>query len=185
MRPFHVDFRSGGAGCPPNSSRRWAAGRGRLVRCRQVVAARCNLPLLSHALRASWLASDRHTLTFADYHQAGAIDGAIVNTAENSYAKLPPDAQDAARRALLRMVRVPANGEATRRRVHRDDLPHSPTTTIAIESLSRARLISIDGDNLEVIHDSLLTEWPRLRGWIVDNRTWLHTRDQLTDDATT
>lgn len=87
-----------------------------------------NLPLLSHLLRAAWHASDRRTLTFADYHQAGAIDGAIVSTAENSYAKLPPDAQDAARRALLRMVRVPSDGEATRRRMHRDHLPHNPTT---------------------------------------------------------
>jgi hypothetical protein len=142
-----------------------------------------NLPLLSHALRATWLAGDRRTLAFADYHQAGGIDGAIAGTAESSYADLPPDARDAARRVLLRLVRVPRDGEATRRRVDRDELPRTPAAEAAVEGLSRARLVSIDGDAVEVVHESLLTEWPRLRGWIAENQTWLRTRDQLADDA--
>jgi hypothetical protein len=68
------------------------------------------LPLLAHALRATWQRRDGRQLTIAGYEATGGITGAIARTAEDVYARLDEAAQAAARQLFLGLVRV---GSAT------------------------------------------------------------------------
>src|SRR5262249_39263545 len=62
------------------------------------------LPLLSHALLATWERGRGSWLTVADYEAAGGISEAIARTAETVYASLTSQQQDTARRLFLRLV---------------------------------------------------------------------------------
>src|SRR6516162_8558052 len=74
------------------------------------------LPLLSHAMLATWEHSRGGTLTVADYLASGGIKNALTQTAERAYGGLSPDQQRLARRLFLRLVHVT------------DDLPPSRAT---------------------------------------------------------
>ena len=37
--------------------------------------------------------------------------------------------------------------------------------------LTEARLLTMSGDAVEVAHEALLHEWPRLREWLEEDRT--------------
>jgi hypothetical protein len=63
------------------------------------------LPLLAHALRATWQRRDGDELTIAGYEATGGIHRAIAKTAEDVYDGLADNGQEAARQLFLRLVR--------------------------------------------------------------------------------
>ncbi|MEU0428433.1 helix-turn-helix domain-containing protein [Streptomyces canus] len=138
------------------------------------------LPLLSHALLETWRRRRGKTLTMAGYEAAGCLDGAIAKTAEKIYGRFTEDQAAAARRVLLRMV-APGDGTPdTRRPVERAELGD---TGRVVEALTGARLLTLDGDTVEIAHEALLTAWPRLRGWIEEDRERLRVHRNLTEAA--
>jgi WD40 repeat protein/transcriptional regulator with XRE-family HTH domain len=138
------------------------------------------LPLLSHALLETWRRRRGKTLTMAGYEAAGCLDGAIAKTAEEVYGRFTDDQAAAARRVLLRMV-APGDGTPdTRRPVERAELGG---TGRVVEALAGARLLTLDGDTVEIAHEALLTAWPRLRGWIEEDRERLRVHRDLTEAA--
>src|SRR5262249_58521013 len=64
------------------------------------------LPLLSHALLATWQRRQAGRMTVAGYRAAGGIQGAVAATAERAWAHLDAAGQSAARPVLLRRGRV-------------------------------------------------------------------------------
>lgn len=141
------------------------------------------LPLLGYALEATWYRRSGRTLTVAGYREAGGIHGAIAAEADRVYADLPAATQQVVRRIMLRLVSV---GEAavTRRQVPRADLVAGLDG--AEEVLARfiqARLVSADADGVEITHDAFLDAWPRLRGWIAEDRAGLRLHRQVADDV--
>ena len=77
------------------------------------------LPLLSHALLATWERAQRNELTVADYRAAGGLRGAIRQSAEELYLDLGAAEQSLARRIFGRLVNVEDDVPFTRRRVTR------------------------------------------------------------------
>ncbi|MET7730445.1 helix-turn-helix domain-containing protein [Streptomyces sp. NPDC005402] len=143
------------------------------------------LPLLSHALLETWRRRRGKTLTMAGYEAAGCLDGAIAKTAEEVYGRFTEDQAAAARRVLLRMV-APGDGTPdTRRPVEREELGGTDRddTAQVVEALAGARLLTLDGDTVEIAHETLLTAWPRLRGWIEEDRERLRVHRNLTEAA--
>ena len=69
------------------------------------------LPLLSHALRETWLRHEGRTLTVAGYQASGGVRGAVAQSAEALYGGLGEDERTQLRDLVLRLV-VPG----TRRR---------------------------------------------------------------------
>ncbi|WP_061299870.1 nSTAND1 domain-containing NTPase [Herbidospora cretacea] len=139
------------------------------------------LPLLSHALYATWRHSRGHRLTIADYHAVGGIAGAVALSADTAYGDLTEPQRLLARRLLLHLVHVSQNVADTRRRVARDDLPAD-----AGEVLDRfigQRLLTADDGTVEISHEALLTAWPLLRSWIDEDRAGLLAARRLADDA--
>ena len=128
------------------------------------------LPLLSHALRATWLESDGRRMTVRDYLATGRIAGAVEKTAEDVYRSLTDDEQAAARELLLAMVNVDED-MVTRRVVPLADLAadEGPRADL-LERFAATRLLTVSQDDVQVTHEALLTAWPRLTEWIATDR---------------
>ncbi|RLU96809.1 DNA-binding protein [Streptomyces griseocarneus] len=146
------------------------------------------LPLLSHALLATWQQRTDTTLTVNGYQLTGGICGAVATTAEHAYTALPPEQQPVARRLLLHLVHLDDAGETGRRMEHRRLLERDPAPEAAaavLDMFARARLLTLDADHVELAHEALLRAWPRLREWIDADRAGLHVRQSLLEAAET
>ncbi|MFE9932304.1 helix-turn-helix domain-containing protein [Streptomyces sp. NPDC005533] len=145
------------------------------------------LPLLSHALMATWRQREGATLTVAGYERTGGIQGAIARTAEEVFTRLYPAEQHTLRRALVRLVHVADGTGAARRRMGRaalmGQLADAGPAAAALDAFVRARLITMDSDTVEITHEALLHAWPRLRGWIHADRAGLLIHQQLAHAA--
>ena len=145
------------------------------------------LPLLSHALLATWQRRKAGRLTLAGYRAAGGIQGAVAATAERAWSGLDPAARTAARLLLLRLVRLSEDTQATRRRGTRRQLAEESTdpgkTEESLEALVRARLVTLDAETVEITHEALLHAWPRLRDWIDEDRGSNLLRQRVEEDS--
>ncbi|MGW0362858.1 nSTAND1 domain-containing NTPase [Streptomyces sp. NPDC002990] len=145
------------------------------------------LPLVSHALMATWQRREGSTLTVAGYEHTGGIQGAIARTAEDVFAGLYPAEQKTIRRVLVRLVHVADGTGATRRRMSRtalmEQLVDAERAAAALDAFVRARLITLGSDTVEITHEALLHAWPRLRGWIHADRAGLLIHQQLAHAA--
>ena len=129
------------------------------------------LPLLSHALLATWEHSRGGRLTVSDYQASGGIRDAIARTAEHAYAALSPGEQEIARQLFLRLVHVGDDGREARARLPLTDLPGDATVAAAVlERFVGQRLVTMDRDEADITHEALLGAWPRLRAWIDADR---------------
>ena len=145
------------------------------------------LPLLSHALYESWGRRDGRVLTTAGYRAAGGVRGAIAQSAERVFLACSPQEKLLVRRLFLRLTALGETTEDTRRRVPLAELlPEEGGQAAAVlEQLAAARLLVVGDDSAEIAHEALIREWPRLRGWLADDREGLRTLRQLTTAART
>ncbi|MGK3208653.1 caspase, EACC1-associated type [Amycolatopsis sp. MEPSY49] len=145
------------------------------------------LPLLSHALWATWRERAGSRLTVAGYRATGGIAEAIATTAERVYTALDDNARDATRRVLPRLVRVGDDTADTARPVDRATLlrglPDTGAAQRAIDRFTEARLLTHDSDTTRISHEVLLRAWHRLAEWVDADREWLRARQQLAADA--
>ncbi|MGW0517090.1 nSTAND1 domain-containing NTPase [Crossiella sp. NPDC003009] len=145
-----------------------------------------SLPLLSYALLGTWEHREQDRLTVAGYRATGGIRGAVAAAAEQVYTQLDEDARQAARRLLLRLVRLGPDGEDTRRRVPLAQLStgdRQDPTLVAMEAFAAARLLVLDQDAVEITHEALVRAWPRLREWIDTDRVALRARQHISEAA--
>ncbi|MEU5023895.1 nSTAND1 domain-containing NTPase [Streptomyces milbemycinicus] len=143
------------------------------------------LPLLSHVLLEAWRRRRGRTLAEATYDAVGGVRGAVARTAEDVYARLTPAQASLARRVLLRLITPGEGAQDTRRGVDRAELDWGDPadTTAVLDRLARARLITLDENTVDLAHEALITAWPRLRGWVAEDRERLRTHRQLTEAA--
>jgi ABC-type glycerol-3-phosphate transport system substrate-binding protein/DNA-binding SARP family transcriptional activator len=127
------------------------------------------LPMLSHALRETWTRREGRTLTVDGYAASGGIRGAVAQSAEAVYARVPEEQRAALRHLLLRLVTPTAEGEPVRSRVPRRLVAGDPDHERLVELLVQARLLTSDDGVVELAHESLARAWPRLRGWLDDD----------------
>ncbi len=141
-----------------------------------------SLPLLSTAMTELWDRRVGDELTLSSYVTAGGIDGAVTRIAERVYGGLTDADQRAARLLLLRLA-GPGDGDATaRQRVRLDDLAALPDSRVraVVDPLADARLLSVSADQVEVAHEALFREWPRLRGWLEEDAAGRAVQRRLT-----
>jgi len=145
------------------------------------------LPLLSHALYESWLRRDGRVLTVAGYRAAGGVRGAIAHTAEEVFRSCTAHDRLLLREVFLRLTELGEGTEDTRRRVPLAELGATDESgaeaTTVLERLTDARLLVVDDGSAEIAHEALIREWPRLRGWLSEDRDQLLVRRQLTSAA--
>jgi len=146
------------------------------------------LPALQFVLFELAERSSDGTLTLAAYRAIGGIDGAIATRAEELYLSLDDTDRRQVRELFERLVVVDADGEPTRRRASRGELDASAEV---VDRWAAARLLTLDvhpqtrEPSVEVAHEALVREWPRLRQWIEDDRSELIVIGRLRDSAAT
>ena len=143
------------------------------------------LPLLSSALLELWQARDGRSLRYAAYERTGGVRGAVARLAEAAFARLDPGQQDVARSVLLRLAGPRAGGEVVRRRVALAELEGQGGDDLerVLEVLAERRLVTISAATVEVAHEALLSEWPRLRGWLEEDAQGRRVQRHLADAA--
>lgn len=150
------------------------------------------LPLLAHALLETWTRRVGTTLTLEGYRDSGGVRDALCTRAEQVFTQLAADEQQIARGVLLRLTQPGEGTEDTRRRAELAELVNSPrdrdAVHLVVSRLAEARLLTSASDAhgttwIDVSHEALIRGWPRLRGWIDDQRESLRAHRRLTDDA--
>ncbi|MBL7253896.1 nSTAND1 domain-containing NTPase [Paractinoplanes lichenicola] len=141
------------------------------------------LPLAAHALREAWHRRQGAMVTLAGYQAAGGMAGAVAHTAERAYARLSAAERQVARQVLVRMVDVGPDEVITRRRLSQAELGAIERAPEVIEVFAAARLVSMDRDCVELVHEALIQAWPRLRGWVEEGRAGLRLHRRLTEAA--
>lgn len=127
------------------------------------------LPLMSHALGETWQRREGRTLTVAGYNASGGIRGAVAQSAEQVYERIPPEQRPVLRDLLLRLVTPGPEGEPVRSRLPRRLVVTGPEDDSMIDLLAGARLVTSDEGVVELAHESLARAWPRLRAWLDDD----------------
>ena len=127
------------------------------------------LPMLSHVLHETWERREGPTLTVEGYKATGGIQNAVSQSAETLYDGMDEAQRSRLRGLLLRLVMPTQDGEPVRARVARDKVAADEEHRELLESLVGARLLSIDGESVQIAHEALVRVWPRLRGWLDDD----------------
>ena len=135
------------------------------------------LPLLQFAASKLWEMRDRRRkrLTRQSYRSLGGVAGALSVHADSVLATLSATEQRLARSILLRLV----TPERTRAVVNLDELcglaEDSGAATHVIHHLAGARLLFVEtgegreGAIVELVHESLIESWGRLRSWLEED----------------
>ncbi|MEV6394702.1 hypothetical protein AB0M39_07950 [Streptomyces sp. NPDC051907] len=145
------------------------------------------LPLLAHALRATWLCRAGHVLTVDGYESTGGIAHSVTAEADRCFDRLDPQAQRTAESVFLHLVKFGDGAHDTRRPVRCAELlgqgAGSDDTAEVVETFTRGRLLTREQDTVTITHEVLLRAWPRLRQWIEAHRAQYMVRQRLEDTA--
>jgi hypothetical protein len=147
------------------------------------------LPLLQFTLLKLWENRERDRVTWEAYRRLGGGRLALARSADECYETLIPEEQVTARRLLLRMVRPGVGLEVTSRRIRREALyqvGEAPgRIDRVLDKLVQARLVRLsEGDTpqdaqVEVAHEALVRNWPRLVEWLEQDRVAMNVRLRL------
>ncbi|MEE9417405.1 MAG: protein kinase, partial [Acidimicrobiales bacterium] len=144
------------------------------------------LPLMQYALAELFERRVSNLLTIDAYEEIGGLSGALAVRAESLFSDADSEQQLAIRRVFGRLTSATAEAADLRRRVLIKDLGETPGTAAALEQFGAARLLTFDRDTatraptVEVAHEALLREWPRLARWLVEDRDLLRSVHLLT-----
>jgi WD40 repeat protein/serine/threonine protein kinase len=141
------------------------------------------LPLVAHALMETWVRRRGTVLTLEGFTASGGVIGAIAQSAELAYNRLDDVERIAARRLFLRLVAPGYDTPDTRRRIPWDELAADTKTSEVIDTLATERLLTVDDRGVELVHETLIHAWPRLREWINESRDDLRMQQRITHAA--
>ncbi len=143
------------------------------------------LPLLSTALVELWFAQSDGWLRLEAHESLGGVRGAVARLAESSFEQLSRGQQEAARRLFLRLVQTGEEGTLARRRVPLTelDLGRDPELAAVVATLTADRLLTAHDGAVEVAHEAVLREWPRLQSWLSQDAQGRELREHLTESA--
>jgi WD40 repeat protein len=154
------------------------------------------LPLLAFAMSRLWELRDRERrlLTREAYEAIGGVGGALGQQAEATLKGIGDDCVPVVREIFRNLV----TGEGTRAVREIGELlsvfpkPQRANSEVILSRLVDARLLTtfeeegIEGDGrrrVEVVHESLLTSWPRLVRWQTQDAEGAQLRDELRQAA--
>lgn len=134
------------------------------------------LPLLQYTLSELFDGRRDEVLTIDEYEGIGGLSGALAARAEAIYAESDDVHRATIRNIFGRMTDPSGEWADIRQRVPLADLDWLPTSASVLERYGGARLVTFDRDvgtrepTVEVAHEALLREWPRLASWLEEDR---------------
>jgi WD40 repeat protein/DNA-binding SARP family transcriptional activator len=151
-----------------------------------VVGESGGLPLLSAAMVDLWRDRSGSSLTLSAYERSGGIHGAVARHAEAALRSLSESERQVARRIVLQLVAGGDGEPLTRRRVNREDLvDQEDDTEHVLTTLVERRLLVADAESVELVHEALLQQWPRLAEWLDEAADRRRLQRQLAQAAAT
>ncbi len=151
------------------------------------------LPLLQFTLLKLWENREHNRITWEAYRRLGGGSQTLSNSADAFYDSLTPEDQFIVRQILLAIVQPSIEQEITYNRVLRTSLywPGIPRERIdqMLNQLIENRLVRLiagntyEDDQVGIAHESLVSIWPRLVGWLEEDRVAQRRRLRLTTSA--
>lgn len=152
------------------------------------------LPLLEFALDQLFHHRRDHRLTRHAYQEIGGVRGALSRHAESTYQALASqEHQQLARTLFTRLLQFGTQvQEPTRRRADRseftlEDARQSQKLSEVIDAFVSARLLTMNQflatPTLEISHEALIREWPRLGNWQQEAREDIRLQQDISNDA--
>ncbi len=151
------------------------------------------LPLLQFTLLKLWEHRERNYITWDAFRRLGGGRLALANSADAFYESLIPEERLTARRILLRLVRAGDGLEITSNRVRLESLfrtgEAADRVNRVLDKLISARLVrvtlsEVPGDTqVEIAHEALVRNWPRLVDWLEEERENIRQRQRLSEAA--
>ncbi len=144
------------------------------------------LPLLQFALTSLHDQQVSGLLTLDAYRRMGGLTGAIAERAEQLFTNGDEAHQRTCQQLFTRLVTLGQGVPDTRRRVPRSELGVDASMEHAVSIFGGARLLSFDRDGatreptVELAHEALIRDWPRLRRWLDSDREGLRLHRHLT-----
>jgi hypothetical protein len=141
------------------------------------------LPMLQYTLGELFdrRSPDSSVLTIDAYEALGGLSAALAVHADAIYETGNERQREAVRRVFGQLTRVDQDGADLRRRIAVADLGADEDTRWVLREYSGARLLTFDRDvamrepTVEVAHEALLREWPRLTTWLAEDAELLAT----------
>jgi hypothetical protein len=142
------------------------------------------LPLVEVMLETLWAGRPSDTLTFDAYEKQGGLAGALASRGDAAIAD-PAIDEERARRLFLELVHVDSKGgidnvtRQPRSRAHLDSIDPDLWELGRTLASERHRLLVTSRDDatgtetLDIIHEALFRQWPRLARWIEAEREFL------------
>ncbi len=153
------------------------------------------LPLLAFAASRMWVKRDRKSnrLTWDAYREIEGVGGALAQHAEAVLDRIGTEQQDTVREIFRNLI----TAQGTRVGRGREELlsvfEDPGRAGAVVQALVNARLLTTfettgpddqePSHQIEIIHESLLTNWPRLVGWQTQDSDSARVRDQLRQAA--
>ncbi len=151
------------------------------------------LPLLQFTLLKLWESRTRNRITWEAYNRLGSGRLALARSADAFYDELIPEEQVTAKRIFLRLVRPGEGLEFTSNRVRLRTLYQAGEAQYRVDQvldkLIAAHLLRVsEGDvaadiQVEVAHEALVRNWPRLVDWLEEERHNIRRRQSVGDAA--
>ncbi len=149
---------------------------------RMVIDTPGSLPFLEFALTELWKKQTNGTLTHVAYNEIGGVEKALTYHADREFEKLTERERERARQIFLQLV-LPGEGTEDIRRV-------ATVTEIGeknwdiVKKLADARLVVTGGsekidEEVEVVHEALITGWQQLREWMDADREFRMWQERL------
>jgi len=144
----------------------------------EVVNEPAGLPLLQFTLRELWERRSRNRITWDTYRRLGRPRQALAQAADELYEQMLPQDQVIMRRVFWHLSRPDEEGmEFTRNRVRRESLYLLATPEQVNRVMGRGAAAGVlrltpgatrEDDRVEVTHEALIRNWPRLGKWLED-----------------
>ncbi|QBJ98801.1 WD40 repeat domain-containing protein [Rhodococcus sp. ABRD24] len=146
------------------------------------------LPLVSHLLDTMWEGRRGGQLTIAGYRATGGVRGSIAAAAERAWEQLDERGRVLARAMMVHLVYVTSTGtdvkiRRTLSQLVAFDADDAGAGRRVVDHFVSARVLVVDGDEVELIHDAVIDTWPRLKAWIQEDRSYSALRQQIETDA--
>jgi hypothetical protein len=130
------------------------------------------LPLLQFTASQLWEARDpqNRLLTLQSYRGMGGVEGALVSHADRVYTQLPSELQVLCRNLFMHLVTQEHTRAVRSMRELSEIAGEERILKRLIEQLVESRLWVVTdagGDpTVEIVHESLIVNWPSLRRWL-------------------
>jgi conflict system STAND superfamily ATPase/trypsin-like peptidase len=140
------------------------------------------LPLVESLLTELWERRAGGVLTIEAYERSGGVAGVVATRAEQVVAALDVAPDDPGlRRLFTALAGTDRDGRFVRRPLRTADV--DPALRPLVDRLVAGRLLVVERppageERVQLAHQALIEHWPRLRGWLAEDRDFVSWREE-------